>query len=129
VDLRDRAEFAYLDWIKTETTRLTEIARQQCYSVLECKDPAMTDVEADPERGKIRFKVEGLEFEVLLVPQARQMTSNTGIEGIHDDEVRIAFYACINWHDYRIETLADLGKRLAGVVPREQAETLNNPFT
>jgi hypothetical protein len=117
MELRDRALFAYLDWRKAETSRLTEIVRQQCRSVLECQDLGpLTNVRADVECGKAKFEIEGLEFEILIVPQAclSGSGSNMGVEGIHEEE-RIALYACINGHDYRIESLADLGRRLSAV--------------
>src|SRR5271165_5488811 len=106
MELRDRALFAYLDWRKAETARLTEIARQQCRSVLECQDlDLLTNVRADVEHGKAKFEIEGLEFEILIVPQAclsgSGSGSSMGVEGIHEEE-RIALYACINGHDYKI---------------------------
>ena len=117
MELRDRALFAYLDWRKAETSRLTEFVRQQCRSVLECQDlGSLTNVRADVEHGKAKFEIEGLEFEILIVPQAclSSSGSNTGAEGTNEEE-RIALYACINGHDYKIDSLADLGRRLSGV--------------
>jgi hypothetical protein len=117
MDLRDRAMFAYLDWRKAETRRLTEIVREQCRAVLECEDLGLlANVRADVEHGKARFEIEGLEFEILIVPQAclSGSGSNMGVEGIHEQE-RIALYACINGHDYKIDSLADLGRHLTGV--------------
>ncbi len=117
MELRDRAPFAYLDWRRAETLRLTEIVRQQCRAVLECQDLGLlTNVRADVEHGKARFEIEGLEFEILIVPQAclSGSSSNMGVEGIHEAE-SIALYARINGHDYKIDSLADLGRRLSGV--------------
>jgi hypothetical protein len=113
--LRDRALFAYLDWCRAETIRLNEIVAQQCRSVLECRDLALlANVEADVDRGRAKFEFDGLEFEVYVSPRITRSGSNEGVDCIHDEET-ITLYACVNGHDYKIESLADLGKRLSGV--------------
>ncbi len=115
MELRDRALFAYLDWRKAETLRLTKIAHEQCGSVLGRHDLApLANLEADVERGRVKFEMEGLEFEVYVSSRSSGSRSNEGVDGIHDDET-VALYACVNGHDYKIESLADLGKRLSGV--------------
>ncbi len=113
--LRDRAQFAYLDWCKTETLRLTEVVHQQCRSVLGCQDlEPLANVQVDVERGRAKFEFDGLEFEVYVSTKGRQSGSNEGVTGIHDEE-EVALYACVNGHDHKIESLADLGMRLSGV--------------
>jgi hypothetical protein len=115
MELRDRALFAYLDWRKAETVRLTEIVRQQCRSLLGCQDLGqLANVQADVERGRARFEFDGLEFGVYVSPERRPLGSNAGVDGIHDEE-KVALYVCVNGHDYKIESLADLGRRLSGV--------------
>jgi hypothetical protein len=115
MDLGDRARFAFLDWCKAETARLTEIVREQCRSVLCCQDlTPLANVQVDVERGRAKFEFDGLEFEVHVCSENRSSRSNENVAGIHDDET-IALYACVNGHDYKIESLVDLGKRLSGV--------------
>ena len=85
--VRDRALFAYLDWRKAETLRLTKIAHEQCGSVLGCHDlAALANLEADVERGRVKFEMEGLEFEVYVLSRSSGSRSNEGVDGIHDDE-------------------------------------------
>jgi hypothetical protein len=115
MELRDRAVFAYLDWCKAEALRLTEIVRQQCRSVLECEDlERLANVQPDVASGRAKFELDGLQFEVYVFTETRKSGSNERVDGIHEEE-KVALYACVNGHDYRIESLADLGKRLSGV--------------
>jgi hypothetical protein len=52
--------------------------------------------------------------------------SNAGVDGIHDEE-NVVLYACVNGHDYKIESLADLGRRLSGV--RDEAAGVSLDWT